>query len=195
MHLYGVTLQRASAITCAIYGNFSAPKAHEIVVGRGKLLELLRPDENGKVQSILCTEVFGIVRSLAPFRLTGTPTAEEKKKQTGKKKRNERNLKLTCTPPFSFFSSTGGNRDYIIVGSDSGRIVILEYNPNKNRFDKVHQETFGKSGCRRIVPGEYLAVDPKGRAAMIGTLHVAAFSSNTGCFPFLLFFFFLIVVV
>jgi len=59
--------------------------------------------------------------------------------------------------------------DYIVVGSDSGRIVILEYNANKNMFEKVHQETFGKSGCRRIVPGQYLAIDPKGRAVMIGT--------------------------
>lgn len=35
-------------------------------------------------------------------------------------------------------------------------------------FFQVHQETFGKSGCRRIVPGQYLAVDPKGRAILIG---------------------------
>lgn len=34
----------------------------------------------------------------------------------------------------------------------------------------MHQETFGKSGCRRIVPGQYLAVDPKGRAVMIGAV-------------------------
>ena len=60
--------------------------------------------------------------------------------------------------------------DYVVVGSDSGRIVILEYIPSKNQFDKIHQETFGKSGCRRIVPGQYLAVDPKGRAVMIGRL-------------------------
>lgn len=33
---------------------------------------------------------------------------------------------------------------------------------------QVHQETFGKSGCRRIVPGQYLAMDPKGRAVMVG---------------------------
>lgn len=55
-----------------------------------------------------------------------------------------------------------------MVGSDSGRIVILEYHASKNMFEKVHQETFGKSGCRRIVPGQFLAVDPKGRAVMIG---------------------------
>lgn len=60
--------------------------------------------------------------------------------------------------------------DYAVVGSDSGRIVILEYNPQKNILEKVHQETFGKSGCRRIVPGQYLAIDPKGRAVMIGKL-------------------------
>ena len=52
-------------------------------------------------------------------------------------------------------------KDYIVVGSDSGRIAILEYNKEKNMFEKVHQETFGKSGCRRIVPGQYLAVIPR----------------------------------
>jgi hypothetical protein len=62
--------------------------------------------------------------------------------------------------------------DYIVVGSDSGRIVILEYISTKNIFEKVHQETFGKSGCRRIVPGQYLAIDPKGRAVMIGNSKV-----------------------
>jgi splicing factor 3B subunit 3 len=48
--------------------------------------------------------------------------------------------------------------------------VILEYQASKNMFEKVHQETFGKTGCRRIVPGHYLAVDPKGRAVMIGAV-------------------------
>ena len=62
--------------------------------------------------------------------------------------------------------------DYVVVGSDSGRITILEYNQSKNQFERIHMETFGKSGCRRIVPGQYLAIDPKGRAVMIGkTLH------------------------
>lgn len=35
---------------------------------------------------------------------------------------------------------------------------------------QVHEETYGKSGCRRIVPGQYLAVDPKGRAVMIAAI-------------------------
>lgn len=39
---------------------------------------------------------------------------------------------------------------------------------------QVHQETFGKSGCRRIVPGQFLAIDPKGRAVMVGKLESSA---------------------
>jgi splicing factor 3B subunit 3 len=135
MHLYNLTLQRASGITHSCHGNFSGSKLQELVVSRGKTLELLKPDPNtGKVHTLLTTEVFGVIRALMAFRLTG------------------------------------GGKDYIIIGSDSGRIVILEYNPTKNSFDRIHMETFGKSGCRRIVPGQYLAIDPKGRAVMIGAI-------------------------
>ncbi|KAL2505994.1 Cleavage and polyadenylation specificity factor (CPSF) A subunit protein [Abeliophyllum distichum] len=132
MYLYSLTLQQATGILCAINGSFSGGKSQEIVVARGKVLDLLRPDDNGKLQSLLSVEIFGAIRSLSQFRLTGA------------------------------------QKDYIVVGSDSGRIVILEYNKEKNTFAKIHQETFGKSGCRRIVPGQYLAIDPKGRAVMIG---------------------------
>ncbi|OAY84713.1 Splicing factor 3B subunit 3, partial [Ananas comosus] len=132
MYLYSLTLQRATGVVCATIGSFvGGGKSQEIVVGRGKTLDLLRPDENGKIQTLHSVEVFGAIRSLAQFRLTGS------------------------------------QKDYVVVGSDSGRIVILEYSRERNCFDKVHQETFGKSGCRRIVPGQYLAVDPKGRAVMI----------------------------
>ena len=60
--------------------------------------------------------------------------------------------------------------DYIIVGSDSGRITILDYNPTLNKFNRVHLETFGKSGVRRVIPGQYLACDPKGRACLIASV-------------------------
>ena len=38
-------VEKSTSIIKAIYGNFSGPKALEIVVSRGKQLELLRPDE------------------------------------------------------------------------------------------------------------------------------------------------------
>ena len=72
MFLYNLTLQRATGITHAIHGNFSGAKLQEIVVSRGKLLELMRPDPNtGKVYTLLTHEVFGVIRSLMPFKLTG----------------------------------------------------------------------------------------------------------------------------
>lgn len=106
-----------------------------IVVARGKIIEVLRPDPTvERVVPLLAQEIFGVVRSLQPFKLTG------------------------------------GTKDFIVVGSDSGRIVILEYIPEKNILERVHCETYGKTGCRRIVPGQYMAVDPKGRAIMVGAM-------------------------
>ena len=45
----------------------------------------------------------------------------------------------------------------------------IQFDTKKNDWKVVHCEVFGKSGCRRIVPGQYLAADPKGRAILIGT--------------------------
>ncbi|KAF9073666.1 CPSF A subunit region-domain-containing protein [Rhodocollybia butyracea] len=135
MHLYNLTLQPPTAITQAVVGNFSGVRQQEIIASHGTRLELLRPDpQTGKVATIISTDVFGSIRSLASFRLTG------------------------------------GTKDYAIVGSDSGRIIILDYDPKTSSFVKLHQETFGKSGARRIVPGQYLAVDPKGRSVMISAM-------------------------
>ena len=63
----------------------------------------------------------------------------------------------------------------IIVGSDSGKVIILEYDESKKRFNKTHEETFGKSGCRRIVPGQHIAIDPRGRAFMVAAVEKQKF--------------------
>eukprot|EP00992_Anisonema_acinus_P013135 TRINITY_DN8566_c0_g1_i3.p1 TRINITY_DN8566_c0_g1~~TRINITY_DN8566_c0_g1_i3.p1 ORF type:complete len:1206 (+),score=374.60 TRINITY_DN8566_c0_g1_i3:30-3647(+) len=139
MHLYNLTLQKSTAITCAVAGSFSAAKLQEIAVGRGKYLELLKPDENGHLTTLCSTEIFGVIRSLAAFRLTGS------------------------------------NRDYLVIGSDSGRLTILEYDLPKRAWNRVHLETFGKSGCRRVVPGQYLAVDVRGRALMVAAIEKQKF--------------------
>lgn len=68
------------------------------------------------------------------------------------------------------FRIAGSSKDYILLGSDSGKITVVEYLPEKNEFVSIHCESFGKTGVRRIVPGEYLAVDPKGRAALISSV-------------------------
>jgi splicing factor 3B subunit 3 len=72
VHLYNVTLQPSTAIHKAILGNFSGTKQQEIVVARNSIVELWKLDTNtGKLQSVLSLNVFGIIRSIVPFRLTG----------------------------------------------------------------------------------------------------------------------------
>ena len=72
MHLYNLTLEHASAIPHAVVGNFSGVRQQEIIVSRGSRLELLKADTNaGKLNTVLVHDVFGSIRSLAAFRLTG----------------------------------------------------------------------------------------------------------------------------
>ncbi|MCJ1436616.1 pre-mRNA-splicing factor rse1 [Xylographa pallens] len=135
MFMYSLTIQPPSSITQAILGQFAGTKEQQIVTASGSRLTIHRPDpQQGKIATILSQDVFGIIRSLAAFRLAGS------------------------------------NKDYIIIGSDSGRITIIEYLPSTNRFGRLHLETFGKSGIRRVIPGQYLAVDPKGRACLIASI-------------------------
>lgn len=72
MNLYALTLQKPSCIVQAVHGNFSGGKQQEIVVSRGRILEIMKPDPNtGKLHSICNVDVFGLIRSISPFRLTG----------------------------------------------------------------------------------------------------------------------------
>ncbi len=74
------------------------------------------------------------------------------------------------------FRLPGWSKDVAVIGSDSGMIAILEFDVARSTFRRLHLETFGKSGCRRIVPGEYLASDPRGRAVMIGAFSLPSVS-------------------
>lgn len=72
MHLYNLTLQPPSAVTQAIAGSFSGARHQEIIVSHGTQLELLRVDSHtSKLTTIIATDVFASIRSLAAFRLTG----------------------------------------------------------------------------------------------------------------------------
>lgn len=80
MYLYNLTLQRATGITTAIHGNFSGSKIQEILISHGKSLELVRPDPNtGKVHTLHQVEIFGVIRSMIAFRLTGSSKGKKKK--------------------------------------------------------------------------------------------------------------------
>ncbi|KAG6033522.1 Pre-mRNA-splicing factor rse1 [Claviceps sp. Clav32 group G5] len=134
MFLYSLTVQPPNNVVQAVLGQFAGTKEQLIITGAGSQLTLLRPDPSlGKVTTVLSHNIFGIIRSLAAFRLAGS------------------------------------SKDYLILATDSGRITIIEYLPAQNRFSRLHLETFGKSGVRRVIPGEYLACDPKGRACLIAS--------------------------
>ncbi|PTB46472.1 Pre-mRNA-splicing factor rse1 [Trichoderma asperellum] len=135
MFLYSLTIQPPTNVVQAVLGQFAGTKEQLIITGAGSRLTLLRPDPSqGKVITLLSHDIFGIIRSLAAFRLAGS------------------------------------NKDYLILATDSGRITIIEYLPRENRFNRLHLETFGKSGVRRVIPGEYLACDPKGRACLVASV-------------------------
>lgn len=163
VHLYNHSLIPGSAITAACVGNFSGTKQQEICVARGgQRIELLKTDPNtGKLESLVEADVFGQIRSISSFKLTGGTKGQSHPRPPAEWAHEL----LTDTTPCPLTA-----KDYIIIGSDSGRIVVLEYDPVNNAFNKLHQETYGRSGSRRIVPGQYLATDPKGRAVMIGAM-------------------------
>ena len=77
MFLYNLTVSPATSINAVIIGNFSGSKQQEILLARNSTLELIKPDPNtGLLHTLLTHPVFGIVRSLAPFRLTGASKGE-----------------------------------------------------------------------------------------------------------------------
>lgn len=73
MFMYSLTIQPPTAITQAILGQFAGTKEQQIVTASGSKLTIHRPDPTqGKVTPIFTQDVFGIIRSLAAFRLAGS---------------------------------------------------------------------------------------------------------------------------
>lgn len=189
MFLYSLTIQPPSTVTHAIVGQFSGTKEQQIMTACGTRLTLLKPDPaQGKVVTILSHDVFGIIRSIAAFRLAGSNKG--KLSQLLRIRSYCGLLVIQSRPARSLpaanmigvcLSLYGGSSlrtklsltpcaDYIILATDSGRIAIVEYLPAQNRFSRIHLETFGKSGIRRVIPGQFLAADPKGRACLIASV-------------------------
>lgn len=77
MFLYSLTIQPPNNVVQAVLGQFAGTKEQLIITGAGSYLTLLRPDAAlGKVTTVLSHNVFGIIRSLAAFRLAGSNKGE-----------------------------------------------------------------------------------------------------------------------
>jgi splicing factor 3B subunit 3 len=73
MFMYSLTIQSPTAITQAILGQFAGTKEQQIVTASGSKLTIHRPDPTqGKLTPLYSQDVFGIIRSLAAFRLAGS---------------------------------------------------------------------------------------------------------------------------
>ena len=73
MFMYSLTIQPPSAITQTVLGQFAGTKEQQIVTASGSRLTLHRPDPvQGKISTVITHDVFGIIRTLAAFRLAGS---------------------------------------------------------------------------------------------------------------------------
>ena len=58
MHLYHLTLQKESCVNSMCFGSFTGPKKQEIVVSRGRIVDLVNIDDDGKVNTIHSVDTF-----------------------------------------------------------------------------------------------------------------------------------------
>lgn len=65
---------------------------------------------------------------------------------------------------------SGTQRDLLVVTADSGVLSVLQLDIKAMRFVPVAQEPHSKSALRRLTPGEYLCVEPRGRAMLVGAI-------------------------
>ncbi|KAI3638541.1 hypothetical protein MIR68_003039 [Amoeboaphelidium protococcarum] len=72
--------------------------------------------------------------------------------------------------------SSQRDQDYVVLLSEAGSLVILQYNEQTGEFLVVRNESYGKVGINRGIPSEYLAVDPHGRCCLISALEYQKFA-------------------
>ncbi|CDK25213.1 unnamed protein product [Kuraishia capsulata CBS 1993] len=70
----------------------------------------------------------------------------------------------------SSFKTPGSAQDCLILTSDAGNVSVIQLNPKSMRFQQIQNEPYFKSGIRRLSPGAYVAVDGRGRAAMLAAV-------------------------
>ncbi|KAF2843801.1 hypothetical protein M501DRAFT_994834 [Patellaria atrata CBS 101060] len=76
MFMYSLTLQPPSSSTITILGQFAGTKEQQLLSATGSILKLFRLDpSSGKITTILTHNVFGIIRSISPFRIAGSTKA------------------------------------------------------------------------------------------------------------------------
>lgn len=90
--------------------------------------------------------------------------------ETGKLKRLMVQNAFAIVQDIEKIRITGTQKDLLIITSDSGKVVVAEFDVASSKFVPIVQEPHSKNGLRRVTPGEYLCVDPDNRAFMIAAV-------------------------
>ena len=151
MYLGNITIKQSTTVSQSIVGNFTSPNRTDLIIVKGiSRLELIRIEPSSSPSSSLTSSLkFETLISLETFS----------------------NIRKIAP-----MKDTYSKKDNIVVLSDSGKLIILEVDTDKKKFITITQETYGKSGCRRLTPGEYLAIDNKSRAILIGGIEKEKFA-------------------
>ncbi len=149
MYLGNVTIKQSTTVSHSIVGNFTSPNRTDLIIVKGiSRLELIHFEH--QISSSLSSSLFQYET------LISLETFSHIRK---------------ITP----IKDTYSKKDNIVVLSDSGKLIIFEVDITKRKFKIINQEIYGKTGCRRLTPGEYLAIDNKSRAIMIGGIEKEKF--------------------
>ncbi|KAK1747619.1 spliceosome associated factor 3b, subunit 3 [Skeletonema marinoi] len=164
MKLLDIRLKHAGSIITSAIGEFSTSGVQEIVCLRaGGTIDLFRI----------------VITNVSTENNDDDEEDEEEEVQTTLKllKRVETRSTLRSLTAIRI---SGSKKDVILVGADGGCLSLIAFDTatpanNKNSdasvtYKIIHCPSFGKSGCRRDTPGQYLASDPRGgRAVMIAS--------------------------
>ena len=151
MYLGNIAIKQSTTVSHSIVGNFTSSNKPDLIIVKGiSRLELIHL-ENSKLSS---TEP--VTTSFQCETIISLETFSHIRK-------------------IAPIKDTYSKKDNIVVLSDSGKLVIFEVDIDKRKFKKINQEIYGKTGCRRLTPGEYLAIDNKSRAIMIGGIEKEKF--------------------
>ena len=164
MHLYHLTVQPPTSITHILVGSFTGtPKQQEICLIRGdRFLELVRVNaQTGKLEQVVSSASLSGEESSFSFGgvqpVFGTI----------------RSVAVLRLPGES-------NRDFLVIGSDAGGSAVLTVRQDAGsgllRWERVIDHLHGRSGSRRDVPGQFVAVDPRGRALLTAALDSRKFA-------------------
>lgn len=145
---------RASAILQVLYAHLRSPSSNDVVFGKETSIELVVIDEDGNVQTVCDQPVFGIIKDLAVLPWNDKFRA--------------------CRP------QTQG-KDLLVALSDSGKLSLLTFCNEMNRFFPITHVQLSNPGNIRDLPGRMLAVDSSGCfiAASAYEDRLALFSMST----------------